>query len=147
MAIELQQATESDLAQLLEMMRDFYAHERIAFDHNASLSALTTLRGDGDRGEVLLIRDDETIGYAVIAFMFSLEFRGLVAFVDELYVIERRRARGVGSVVLAELEARCRRRGITALRLEVDHSNDAARRLYERIGFVGESRAIMTLRL
>lgn len=145
--MELQPARASDLPQLLEMMREFYAHERIAFDRESSHEALSALLQDDALGEAFIIRDSVAIGYVVLVFFFSLEFRGLVAFIDELYIAEAHRGRGIGSAVLAELEFRCRARGLRALRLEVDHQNDRAKRLYERFGFIGETRSIMTRRL
>jgi ribosomal protein S18 acetylase RimI-like enzyme len=45
------------------------------------------------------------------------------------------------------MESSCRRQGITALHLEVDHDNPDGRRLYLRRGFVDHERHLMTKRL
>jgi GNAT superfamily N-acetyltransferase len=50
-------------------------------------------------------------------------------------VEERRRRKGVGSVLLGELVRLAAERGHTALTLKVSHHNPFARRLYERAGF------------
>jgi GNAT superfamily N-acetyltransferase len=80
----------------------------------------------------------------VLACGFSLEYRGRDAFVDELYVRPDRRDRGIGSRILDAMEAECRRRGIVALHLEVDHDNPDGRRLYLRRGFADHARHLMT---
>jgi ribosomal protein S18 acetylase RimI-like enzyme len=41
----------------------------------------------------------------------------------------------------------CRVQGIRAVHLEVDHGNDQAAALYERLGFERQDSAIMTIEL
>lgn len=56
-----------------------------------------------------------------------------------LYSIARRieaRGTGVGAVLVAAVERAARARGCTRLRLEVRLDNAAARKLYQRLGFV-----------
>ena len=45
------------------------------------------------------------------------------------------RGRGLGALAVATAEAAARRLGVRAVHLEVDTTNDRARRLYERVGF------------
>ena len=55
--------------------------------------------------------------------------------VDGLAVAEGHRGRGIGSRLLEALAGVARERGYPAIRLDVADGNDAARRLYERLGF------------
>jgi ribosomal protein S18 acetylase RimI-like enzyme len=71
----------------------------------------------------------------VLTLGWSLELGGRDAFIDELYVKPARRGRGLGTLALATAEAAARRRGVRALHLEVDVTNETARRLYQRVGF------------
>jgi ribosomal protein S18 acetylase RimI-like enzyme len=141
----LRPAAPSDIDVILPMMKVFYAHESIEFDEERQRTALRQFLADPSRGGVSLIEvNGEASGYVVLATMFSLEFGGQAAFIDELYIEASKRREGLGRATIEALESSCRAAGITALRLEVDHSNHAARRLYERLGFVSATRDIMT---
>lgn len=63
-------------------------------------------------------------------------------------VVAARRGEGIGTLLLAELEAEARRRGISTLGLSVEPTNPA-RRLYERRGYepVGGTGGAQTMRL
>ena len=74
-------------------------------------------------------------GYIVLTIGYSLERGGRDAFIDELFVRAERRGCGLGAQAVAIAEAGARRRGVRAVHLEVDHTNERARRLYERVGF------------
>ena len=70
------------------------------------------------------------MGYLVVAFGYSLEFRGRDAFVDELYVAPTHRGRGLGREALRVAEPCCLEAGVRALHLEVRPGNARARGLY-----------------
>ena len=55
---------------------------------------------------------------------------------DGIAVKETMRGRGVGSAMIAMIKERAREDGYLRLRLDVVDTNPAARRLYERLGFV-----------
>ncbi len=55
--------------------------------------------------------------------------------VKRMYTQPFARGRGIGGMVLAEIEALARHEGLTRLVLESGHLNHAARRIYERAGF------------
>jgi ribosomal protein S18 acetylase RimI-like enzyme len=130
---------------LVELMRDFNAHERIAFDELAVRAVLAQLFANDEYGLACLIMlNDEVAGYVVIAFGFSLEFRGRDAFVDELFVKEGFRGRGLGGAALRFAEGVCRGRGVRALHLEVEHRNAGAQAVYRRAGFVDHDRHLLT---
>ena len=143
--VRIAPATASHLDHLLALAREFYAGERLPYDETVLRRAYAALWAVPLHGAVWLARDgDELAGYGVLACGFSLEYAGRDAFVDELYVRPDRRDRGIGSRILDAMEAECRRQGIAALHLEVDHDNAAGRRLYRRRGFVDHERHLMT---
>lgn len=55
--------------------------------------------------------------------------------INNVAVMPRYRGRGMGSAILRHVFAEAQRLGATRATLEVRASNDAARRLYERLGF------------
>ena len=144
-AVRIERASPSDLDDLLPLAREFYAGERLPYDESVLRGAYAALWAEPLHGGVWLAREGAGLaGYGVLACGFSLEYRGRDAFVDEIYVRPDRRDRGIGSRILDAMEDECRRRGIAALHLEVDHDNPAGRRLYVRRGFADHDRHLMT---
>jgi ribosomal protein S18 acetylase RimI-like enzyme len=66
---------------------------------------------------------------------FSSDPDGPSAHIGALAVAAEARGRGVGTALLAEVEAVARRRGRPRLSLDVVDTNPRARALYERLGF------------
>jgi ribosomal protein S18 acetylase RimI-like enzyme len=144
-SFEARTASAADLPLLLGFVRDFWAHEGIAYEEAAVVRALGELLANPALGRVFLLEVDGTVaGYAVLGFGFSLEYRGRDAFLDELFLVPVFRGRGLGEHALDVLEATCRRLGIRALHLEVNRSNLRAQALYRRRGFSGEDRLLLT---
>ena len=143
--VRIAPATSDDLEDLMPLMQEFYAGERLSFDERVLRRALVELWREPLHGAVWLARfGGSAVGYGVLCFGFSLEYRGRDAFVDELFVRPDRRNSGIGSHLLDAMEAACRESGIDALHLEVDHDNPHGRRLYVRRGFVDHERNLMT---
>ena len=109
----------------------------IALAPDALEHAVRTLLGDPRLGHVLVAcADDGAIaGVAVLSFLFTLEHGGPAAWLDELYVADAHRGRGVGERLVEAALRVARERGCVALDLEVEPGHDAATRLYERLGF------------
>lgn len=93
----------------------------------------------------LLEVDGAVAGYLVLTFGFSLEYGGTTALLDELFLLDTFRGRGLGAEALAFVADFCQKAGFTVVQLEVDCGNLAAQRLYERAGFAGlDKRALLT---
>ncbi len=138
-------ATPADTDLLVEMMREFYAYEHLAWDEEAARRGLEMVLGDGSLGEVWTMRrGGEAVGYFVLGFGFSLEFRGRDAFLDELYVREAHRGGGVGRRAIRQAEEVCRERGVRALHLEVERKNTGAQAFYRTLGFGDHDRYLLT---
>jgi GNAT superfamily N-acetyltransferase len=130
---------------LVEMMREFYAFEHLAWDEEAARQGLDALLGDASLGEVWLVRRGRApAGYFVLTVGFSLEFRGRYLLLDELYVREEHRGSGIGRRAMGQAEEACRARGIGALRLEVERRNTGARAFYRAAGFHDHDRDLLT---
>lgn len=134
-----------DRSLLLELMREFWAGEGLPWDDARVAGAVDGMLGDPRHGRAWIARrDGRPVGYAIAAFGFSVEYGGVDAFVDELYVRPEHRGRGVGTALLDVLESGCRDAGAAVLHLEVDHANEGGQRLYRRLGFVDHARYLMT---
>lgn len=135
----------SDVELLIELMQEFYVIEHLQFDEAAARSALEQILHDRRFGVIHVIRVDEAAaGYLVLTFGFSLEFRGRDAFVDELYLRENFRGRGIGKASLELAAAVCLEEGISALHLEVDRVNTRAQDVYRQAGFRDHDRYLLT---
>lgn len=143
--VRIDEATLGDEPELLELMREFYAHERLVFDAVRTLGAFRTLLADPALGRVWLFRAEAaTVGYVAVTICYSLEFAGRYALIDELYVRESHRGRGIGARALELAAEACRALGVAAVRLEVDTWNTRAMALYRRLGFELQERYMMS---
>jgi GNAT superfamily N-acetyltransferase len=138
-------ADTADINTLIDMMRNLYAHDHLAFDEQIARNAIPLILSDPSFGKVWLIQfEGEAIGYVVLTLGFSLEYRGRDAFIDELYIRESHRGLGLGKKVLQFVEEACRSLGVRALHLEVERANTNAQMVYRKAGFVDHDRFLMT---
>ncbi len=146
LSVDFKLATPVDVERLIELMREFYVVEHLSFDEVFARSSVQRMLMESAvvGFAFLLCANEETIGYLVLTFGFSLEFGGRFGLLDELYLREQFRGRGLGRACLQFIEQVCSERGISVLRLEVDRSNRAALGLYESAGYRAHDRDLMT---
>ena len=136
MTAHLHLAGPDDIDRLLPMVAAYHAFERIDTTPDHRRAALVPLLAGSPHGAVWFIGPRRSpVGYVVVTFGWSVEFGGLDGFVDELFIREAVRGRGMGSEALRALIATLAGSGLRALHLEVDEDNAVARRFYARLGF------------
>jgi GNAT superfamily N-acetyltransferase len=123
------------------MMERFYADVDLAFDRERARRAIVGLSDFG--GWWFLEQDGVTIGYFVLTAGYSLEFGGRYVLLDEFFVEQAWRGKGIGSAALAQVLEEARAMGARAVHLEADR-HSGAMRLYERAGFTARGREMMT---
>jgi GNAT superfamily N-acetyltransferase len=139
-------ATHADLDTLLSLMHQMQKDDPWSevFDEIILRQNLCALLGNAHYGSVYLARDQQiAVGYLVICFDFSLEYRGKGAWIDELFVQSSHRGQGIGTQLLDLAETVSREQGAQFLHLEVNLGNGAVE-LYRRRGFVDHQRFLMT---
>jgi GNAT superfamily N-acetyltransferase len=145
MEISFRLAQPSDAELLMEFIQEFYEYDQHPFDDYTVRSALLKLLSDEPLGRVWLIQDtNEAIGYIVLTFGYSLEYRGRDAFIDEFYIRESHRRQGVGRKTIQFVEEVCPSLGIQALHIEVERNNTAAQRFYRKVEFEDQDSYLMT---
>lgn len=145
MDISFKIADNSDNEILVQFIREFHEIEHLSFDDSTIRRLLAKLLNDDSLGRVWLIQlGNESIGYIILVFGYSLEFLGRDAFVDELYIRERYRGQGIGTRALQFVQEVSPSLEIQAIHLEVDRINTAAQGLYRKMGFVEHDRYLMT---
>ncbi len=146
MPINFALAGADDLPELLAMMKELQVDDpwSCRFDEQLAHGAMEGLLRDPSLGRVWMIGSgSEKIGYIVMAFDYSLEYRGKNAWVDEFFIRPAHRGKGFGAEALAFFVAQARRLGVKAVHLEVNHGNPAID-LYRRVGFQDHRRYLMT---
>jgi ribosomal protein S18 acetylase RimI-like enzyme len=141
----LELADESHLEVLLPLVRAYHRFEKVVMSDTERAVAVTPLlQAESPLGRIWLVRlRGEVAGYGAMCFGYSIEFGGRDAFVDELYIAEHARGRGLGNRVLELLKSEAARLGIVALHLEVARSNTRARQLYGKWGFRSRKRYVL----
>jgi len=130
------------------LLRGQYAEHEISISDDVLVRAVQGLVGEVGRGVILVAREGEALlGVAVLATTWTLEHGGLVAWLDELYVVPARRGNGIGEALLDAALSAARGVGALAIELEVEESHSRASHLYERAGFSPLNRARWSLRL
>ena len=142
--MSIRAVVEGDIDVVLSMVEKLYRLD-MQFNRERHRRTMEDLLVHPEYGGTWLIEADGTpAGYIVITICYSLEFDGRFALLDELFVEEQWRGRGLGSEALAFMEAWCAGQGINALRLEVWRQNPRALALYQRVGFQVQDRHFMT---
>jgi ribosomal protein S18 acetylase RimI-like enzyme len=136
----------TDVSALLDLMERLYAEDgSVPLHRDRHRRALEALLVSPTLGQIYVIDvDDTVVGYAVLTWGYSLERGGKHGLLDEMYVAPAQRGKGLARHLLAEVEAACRERGVRAVILEVERSNETAQHVYRRHGFTTHDRYVLT---
>jgi GNAT superfamily N-acetyltransferase len=146
MPISISRATSVDLESLLLMIRHMRQDDPWSepFQESTVRASLDELLRNPLCGVVYIVRGEaEPIGYLVVCFDYSLEYRGKGAWIDELFVESSHRGKGIGTQLLDQAERASREHNAKFLHLEVTHGNPAIE-LYRRRGFQDHQRYLMS---
>jgi GNAT superfamily N-acetyltransferase len=149
MPISITRATSTELELLLPMMRHMQTDDPWSepFEESTVRASLDELLRNPVYGVIYIVRGElEPIGYLVICFDYSLEYRGKGAWIDELFVESCHRGKGIGTQLLDVAERASREHHAKFLHLEVTHGNPAIE-LYRRRGFYDHQRYLMSKNL
>ncbi len=135
MEVRIREIKEKDRHEVVDMMRFFYSTDAVStngseeiFENNVDgcLSTSPFLTGYVFESDVGLL------GYAMTAHSFSTEFGKPCVWIEDLYIKEDFRGRGIGGKFFAFIEEK--HKG-SLLRLEVEDYNTSAVALYKKCGF------------
>ena len=126
------------------MMQQFYAIDGYPMDGQKSEKLFLDFLTNEKLGKAWLIFEDGKIaGYAILTFVFSFEYGGKIAFLDELYIEETLRGKGLGKAAIAFLKDQAPKLSLKMLYLEVEPHNQNAQKLYLAAGFKPHHRNLM----
>lgn len=128
-------ASAEDLPRIAPMVTAFHAHHGLPTTQEHRDAALDLLfSGEVQAAAWMIGPRRSPVGYIVIAFGFSIELGGRDAFIDEFFIRDAVRGRGMGTQVLATLLPMLRDMGVRALHLETQRSGERPG-VYQRAGF------------
>jgi GNAT superfamily N-acetyltransferase len=149
MSIQYRTVARADHPTLVGFMRQLYeedpAERPVPEEHFRR--TLLELEEHPERGTILMMhKDRQIVGYAVLINFWSNECGGNILTIDELYVARPMRGQGLGADFVRHV-IKTKWNDFVALRLEVTPANARARRLYERLGFSSLKNETLQLRL
>jgi len=99
---QLKRVAIEELQELIPLVSAYHQLEGIVLDAGERQAVLRRLLGEPELGRIWFIEhDNHIVGYIALCFGFSIEFAGRDAFVDEFFIVESHRGRGIGRQVVA----------------------------------------------
>ena len=145
--ITFQPLNSSIIERTVCLMKEFYAIDNYTFDSNVASGLCKEFIKNDHLGKAWLIfHNNEAIGYVILTFAFSFEYQGKIAFLDELYLTEKVRGKGIGSMVIEFIKLESKKLDLKLLYLEVEEHNLKAQNLYLANGFEMHHRKLMRLK-
>lgn len=128
----------------IRLMTDFYKIDDYPIDVQKTRQNFRYILNHPTQAKIFMItQNTEVVGYFIINYLFSFEFGGIIAFLDELYVDGKMRGTGVGKKALAFIHQLAEKEELKQLYLEIEPHNKPAQALYEKSGWVKHHRALM----
>jgi GNAT superfamily N-acetyltransferase len=129
-------ATVSDVATILQLIRDLATYERAPNDVTATEEQLVkVLFGEKPAAEVLLAFENETpVGFAVFFHNFSTWLGRPGLYLEDLFVKPEHRGKGYGRALLVDLAKIARDRGCGRMEWAVLDWNEPAIQFYRKLG-------------
>ena len=134
----------ADAPVVIAMMQDFYAIDGYPMDAAVSKGLFFEFIENEalGRGWVILA-DGQPVGYVILTFVFSFEYAGRIAFLDELFVSENMRGQGFAKQALDFIAEQAKMLSVKIIYLEIEPHNDAAKKLYLSKGFSEHKRGLL----
>ena len=135
MNIKIRKMTETDRQAVAAMMRTFYHSPAVWTNGSDEIynNDITTCVSNSPYAEGFIFENEKEIaGYGMIAKSFSTEFGKPCIWIEDLYLKEEYRGKGIGSSFFVYLE---KKYPDTVMRLEVEEDNTRAMAVYRKNGY------------
>ena len=134
----------TDIEVITQMMQDFYAIDNYPMDVEVAKNLFQEFITNEHLGKSWLIySENEIVGYIILTFIFSFEYGGKIAFVDELFIKETARGKGFGKEAIQFIQQEVPKLSLKLLYLEVEPHNENAQKLYLAHDFELHNRKLM----
>ena len=135
MGFSIRQMVESDRAAVMDMMQTFYSSPAVLTNGSAEIfeADIDACVSDSPYAEGYVFEDGgEIIGYGMLAKSFSTEYGKKCIWIEDLYIKEPYRGRGIGSSFFNMIREKYPNH---LLRLEAEEENERAIAVYKKNGF------------
>lgn len=137
-----------DIAIITQMMEEFYAIDQYPIDSERTKDLFFEFITHENLGKSWLIQSkNEIVGYFILTFVFSFEYGGKIAFIDELFIKEIERGKGIGKKALLFIQQEVLKLSLKLLYLEVEPHNENAQKLYLAHDFELHNRKLMKFKI
>lgn len=131
---------EGDIDDLLPLMRAYSEFYGVTPDEVRLVGIARMLIGEPHEGVQFIARGDdgEPLGFATVYMTWETLDAGRLAVMNDLFVAPAARGRGLGAALIDECLRFAGERGAGKLAWQTAPANEAAQRLYDRVGAVRE---------
>jgi len=144
---EILKAKITNIPELSQMMKDFYAIDFYPFDANNTKDNFKKFIDNENYGNCFkIVFEGEIAGYIILVKYFSFEFGGEILFLDELFVKPEFQGKSLGKKALEFVKDYSVENQFKVVLLEIENHNEKARKLYEHYGFENHKRSLMILK-
>ncbi len=106
----MRRASSNDVPLLVGLMAEFYAEGGYDLNHARAAEAFAAVLADERLGCVSIIQaGQQDVGHLVLTFKYAMEYDGLIACVDDLYVRPDWRNQGLSTIALVKARNFCER--------------------------------------
>ena len=141
----VREAESADVALLVELMQRAHADAGFALDRELARVTFCALLSDRNSGIAwVALRDQKPEGYIVVTLKLSMESGGRDAFIDDLFVCQNARRKGVGCALVSAAFTECRRIGVCCVHVETGIDDQGAQAFYARCGLKNRGHTLLT---
>jgi GNAT superfamily N-acetyltransferase len=134
--IEVSRVGETDLRELLPLMRGYCDFYEVAPTDEKLLALSRALLADPERDGVQLLarRGGEAIGFATVYWSWATTIASRIGVMNDLFVASDARGSGAAEQLIGACIDECKRHGAAELTWQTATDNERAQRVYERVG-------------
>lgn len=134
----------SEVDVITKMMQEFYAIDDYSIDVDLSKKLFEEFIKNENLGKSYIIYNNiEIVGYVIMTFIFSFEYKGRMAFFEELFINKSSRGLGIGKLAIDFIKQEAEKANVKMMYLEAEKHNEIAQKLYLANDFVIHNRKIM----
>jgi GNAT superfamily N-acetyltransferase len=138
--VTIGRVAEADLAELLPLMRGYCEFYEVSPSDDELLALSRALIADREReGVQLLAREGgRAVGFATIFWSWATTSAERIGVMNDLFVAPGARGTGVAEALIEACRAECAAHGAGKLTWQTAPDNEAAIKVYDRVGATGE---------
>jgi GNAT superfamily N-acetyltransferase len=138
--LTIERVTETDLTELLPLMRAYCNFYEVAPSDDELLSLSRALLADPEHEGIQLLARDEgrADGFATIFWSWATTSAERIGVMNDLFVAPEARGTGLAAALIESCRAECAARGVGKLTWQTAPDNAAAMKVYDRVGATRE---------